>query len=107
MRSLMERHRSTLRSIYENGEGSIKVQGEWKLEEVGKGKQQIVVTSIPYGVDKGQLENAIGAIIELIPLAVIVLGMSMTERANAPRAPAAPAPRYAPAPRPCQSPSVR
>lgn len=35
---------------------------------------------------------AIGAIIELIPLAVIVLGMSMTERANAPRAPAAPAP---------------
>jgi hypothetical protein len=35
---------------------------------------------------------AIGAIIELIPLAVIVLGMSMTERANAPRAPVAPAP---------------
>lgn len=35
---------------------------------------------------------AIGAIIELIPLAVIVLGMSMTERANGPRAPAAPVP---------------
>jgi hypothetical protein len=35
---------------------------------------------------------AIGAIIELIPLAVIVLGMSMTERANAPRNPALPSP---------------
>jgi DNA gyrase subunit A len=56
--------RTTLRKIYEDGEGSIKVQGEWKTEDAGKGREQIVVTSIPYGVDKGQLENAIGAIIE-------------------------------------------
>ena len=54
--------RATLRKIYEEGTGSIKVQGEWKLEEVGK-KQQIVVTSIPYGVDKGKLEADIGVII--------------------------------------------
>ena len=56
--------RATLRSIYETGRGTIKVQGEWKVEEVGRGRQQIVVTSIPYGVDKGQLENAIGGLIE-------------------------------------------
>ena len=49
--------RATLRKIYEEGTGSIKVQGEWKEEKLGKGKQQIVVTSIPYGVDKGELEN--------------------------------------------------
>ncbi len=36
--------------------GSIKVQGEWKEEKLDKGKSQIVITSIPYGVDKGQLE---------------------------------------------------
>src|SRR5262245_4359005 len=54
--------RTTLRKIYEEGTGSIKVQGEWKLEESGK-KQQIVITSIPYGVNKGNLEQAIGAII--------------------------------------------
>src|SRR5437667_4691167 len=54
--------RPTLRKIYEEGTGTIKVQGEWKLED-GK-KPQIVVTSIPYGVDKGKLENDIGAIIE-------------------------------------------
>jgi DNA gyrase subunit A len=54
--------RTTLRHIYEDGHGSIKVQAEWKLEEGAK-KRQIVVTSIPYGVNKGQLENDIGLII--------------------------------------------
>jgi DNA gyrase subunit A len=54
--------RATLRRIYEEGHGSIKVQAEWKEETVNR-KQQIVITSIPYGVDQGALENAIGAII--------------------------------------------
>jgi DNA gyrase subunit A len=54
--------RATLRKIYEEGVGSIKVQGEWKFEEVGK-RQQIVLTSIPYGVNKGSLEAVIGEII--------------------------------------------
>jgi DNA gyrase subunit A len=54
--------RATLRRIYEEGQGSIKVQGEWKLEEFVK-KRQIVITSIPYGVNKGQLEADMGAII--------------------------------------------
>jgi DNA gyrase subunit A len=54
--------RATLRQIYETGSGTIRVQGEWKEETVGK-RQQIVVTSIPYGVDKGKLEADIGEII--------------------------------------------
>jgi DNA gyrase subunit A len=54
--------RSTLRKIYEEGVGTIKLQGEWTLENRGK-KEQIVITSIPYGVNKGQLELAIGDII--------------------------------------------
>jgi len=56
--------RSTLRSIYEEGTGSIKVQGEWKLESSGSKNPQIIINSIPYGVDKGKLENDIGVIIE-------------------------------------------
>ncbi len=55
--------RPTLRKIYEEGTGSIRVQGEWKLESAGK-KEQIIVTSIPYGVNKGTLESDIGLIIE-------------------------------------------
>ena len=54
--------RATLRKIYEEGSGTLKVQGEWKVEEVGR-RQQIVITSIPYGVDQGKLESDIGAII--------------------------------------------
>ncbi|HLJ97225.1 MAG TPA: DNA topoisomerase (ATP-hydrolyzing) [Gemmataceae bacterium] len=54
--------RTTLRHIYEEGTGTIKVQGEWKFEEAGK-RQQIIITSIPYGVNKGSLESAIGELI--------------------------------------------
>src|SRR5262245_30591454 len=55
--------RTTLRKIYEEGTGTIKVQAEWKEEQVGK-KTQIVITSLPYGVDKGKLEQDIGQLIE-------------------------------------------
>ncbi|VTS00995.1 DNA gyrase/topoisomerase IV subunit A [Tuwongella immobilis] len=54
--------KASLRKIYETGSGSIRIQGEWKLEDVGR-KQFLVITSIPYGVDKGKLESDMGAII--------------------------------------------
>jgi DNA gyrase subunit A len=54
--------RRSLRKIYEEGTGTIKVQGEWKVEREGK-REYIVITSIPYGVNKGALESAIGDII--------------------------------------------
>lgn len=54
--------RATLRRIYEEGTGTIKIQGEWKTERDGK-KEQLVLTSIPYGVNKGNLEAQIGELI--------------------------------------------
>jgi DNA gyrase subunit A len=51
--------RTSLRKIYEDGQGSVKVQAEWHLEEKGR-KRQIVITSIPYGVNKATLEADIG-----------------------------------------------
>ncbi|MEZ6140876.1 MAG: DNA topoisomerase IV subunit A [Zavarzinella sp.] len=56
--------RSTLRKIYEDGDGSIKVQAEWKLEGADGKTPQIAITSIPYGTDKSKIENDIGTIIE-------------------------------------------
>lgn len=62
----------TLRTIYETGQGSIKVQGEWRIEQPGKGKKGdngahrapiIVIHSIPYSVNKGNLLQAIGQIV--------------------------------------------
>src|SRR5262249_4786808 len=54
--------KATLRKIYEDGQGTIKIQAEWKLEEV-KNKKQIVVTSLPYGVAQDKLEEHVGQII--------------------------------------------
>jgi DNA gyrase subunit A len=54
--------RATLRRIYEDGQGSIRVQAEWRLEEFVK-KRQVVITSIPYGVSQGAIEQEIGAIL--------------------------------------------
>jgi DNA gyrase subunit A len=71
--------RATLRKIYEEGTGSIKIQGEWKLEELGRGKQQIVITSIPFGVNKSELENTIGGIIEARRLPQL---LSITNESN-------------------------
>ena len=71
--------RAMLRRIYEEGTGSIKVQGEWKLEDLGRGKQQIVITSIPYGVNKSDLENTIGGIIEARKLPQL---LSITNESN-------------------------
>ena len=45
--------KGAMRRIFEEGRGSIKLQGEWKVEDLGRGRQQVVVTSIPYGVVKG------------------------------------------------------
>src|SRR5581483_2980656 len=56
--------RPTLRKIYEEGQGSIRVQAEWKVEQAGRGKEQIVITSLPSAVNKGNLENTIAQIIE-------------------------------------------
>ena len=51
--------RPTLRKIYEEGQGSIKVQSEWFVEEKAR-KRKIIVTSVPYGVNTATLEADIG-----------------------------------------------
>ncbi len=71
--------RATLRKIYEEGHGTIRVQGEWKTEELGRGKQQIVITSIPYNVDKRKLEEEIGELIEAKKLPQL---LSQTNESN-------------------------
>jgi DNA gyrase subunit A len=51
--------RAELRAIYESGQGAIRLRGEYKLETVQRGKRQIVITSIPYNVNKATLVEAI------------------------------------------------
>ena len=57
--------RAELRSIYEDGQGSLRVRAEYALEEEGqaRGVQRIIITSIPYMVPKDALVRSIGEII--------------------------------------------
>src|SRR5207253_8572374 len=55
--------RAELRQMYESGQGSLRVRGEWKLEELPRGGQQIVVTSIPYAVNKASLVAKFGDLV--------------------------------------------
>jgi len=52
--------RRELREIYETGQGPIRLRGEYTVENLARGKRQVVVTSIPYAVNKGELVAAIG-----------------------------------------------
>jgi DNA gyrase subunit A len=44
-----------LREIYESGQGAIRLRGQYRVESLPRGKRQIVITSIPYAINKGEL----------------------------------------------------
>src|SRR2546428_482816 len=48
-----------LREIYETGQGAIRLRGEYTEEQLPRGKRQIVVTSLPYTVNKAELVEQI------------------------------------------------
>ncbi len=49
--------------MYETGRGSVRMRGEWEVEEQARGKQCIVITSIPYAVNKSTLVERIAGLI--------------------------------------------
>ena len=51
--------KAELRQIYETGQGAIRLRGEYRVETLARGRRQIVVTSVPYGVNKAALVEAI------------------------------------------------
>ena len=60
-----------LRKAYETGSGAVKIRGEWKIEDLPRGKKQIILSSIPYAINKARLIEKIAEIIiakKLAPL---------------------------------------
>lgn len=49
--------------MYETGRGSVRMRGEWEVEDQGRGKKSIVVTTIPYAVNKSTLVERIAGLI--------------------------------------------
>ncbi len=52
-----------LRQIYKEGAGTIRVRGEWKIEEKKRGGQDLVITSIPCAMTKADLVQKIADVI--------------------------------------------
>jgi DNA gyrase subunit A len=48
-----------LRDIYETGQGPVRLRGEYKVESLPRGKRHVVVTSVPYTVNKAELVEQI------------------------------------------------
>ncbi|HXT95481.1 MAG TPA: DNA gyrase subunit A, partial [Polyangia bacterium] len=52
-----------LREIYETGQGSVRLRGEWKTESGGRGGDHVVITSIPYALTKSTVVERIAEVI--------------------------------------------
>jgi len=54
---------AAIHEAYVTGRGGFRVRAKWALEDQGRGTWQIVVTEIPYGVQKGKLIEQIASLI--------------------------------------------
>jgi topoisomerase-4 subunit A len=55
--------RATLAEAYKTGRGSFRIRARWKQEDLGRGTWQIVITEIPYQVQKGRLVEKIAELL--------------------------------------------
>ncbi len=53
-----------LKEIYQTGSGAIRIRGEYALEDLPRGKQAVIITSIPYQVNKAKLLEKIIGLVE-------------------------------------------
>jgi topoisomerase-4 subunit A len=56
--------RDTIIEAYTTGRGSFRLRARWQVEETGRGGYQIVVTEIPYQVQKSRLIERIAVLLE-------------------------------------------
>jgi DNA gyrase subunit A len=74
-------NRAEIREMYETGQGSIRLRGEYEVNDLGQGKSSILITSIPFAVDKSTIVERIGELImaKKVPQLVDVRDESTTE----------------------------
>ena len=56
-------NRAELREIYETGQGSVRLRGEFTVSPPAHGKSEIMITSIPFAVDKATIVERVGELI--------------------------------------------
>jgi len=60
---LLLNNKVELRQIYKDGQGTIRVRGEYRLEEKKRGGTDIIITSVPYAMSKSDLVQKIAEVI--------------------------------------------
>ncbi|MEY4697783.1 MAG: hypothetical protein RIT14_2211, partial [Pseudomonadota bacterium] len=62
--------KDSIRDAYRTGRGSFRLRAKWEVEDLGRGTWQIVVTEIPYQVQKSRLIEKLAELIQTkkIPL---------------------------------------
>ncbi|MBL8894003.1 MAG: DNA topoisomerase IV subunit A [Rhizobiales bacterium] len=63
--------RADVLSAYKTGKGTFRVRARWSVEELARGAWQVVVTEIPYLVQKGRLLEKLGDLIAAKKLPLI------------------------------------
>ncbi|HMQ41610.1 MAG TPA: DNA topoisomerase IV subunit A [Paracoccus sp. (in: a-proteobacteria)] len=61
----------TLREVYRTGRGSLRLRARWMQEDLGRGTWQIVVTEIPYQVQKSKLIERLAELIQLKKMPIL------------------------------------
>ncbi|WP_204113001.1 DNA topoisomerase IV subunit A [Shimia biformata] len=56
--------RDSIAQAYRTGRGSFRLRAKWEVEDLGRGQWQIVVTEIPYQVQKSKLIEKIAELIQ-------------------------------------------
>lgn len=74
-------NKTEIREMYETGQGSIRLRGEYEVKALDHGKSAILITSIPFAVDKSAIVERIGELIitKKVPQLVDVRDESTTE----------------------------
>jgi topoisomerase IV subunit A len=55
--------RAAIKEAYRTGRGAFRLRARWQVEDLGRGQWQVVVTEIPYQVQKGRLIERIADLI--------------------------------------------
>ena len=55
----------TIAEAYRTGRGSIRLRAKWQVEALGRGQWHIVITEIPYQVQKSKLVEKVAEVIQL------------------------------------------
>jgi topoisomerase-4 subunit A len=63
--------RETIVEAYSTGRGSFRVRAKWEVEDLGRGQYQVVVTEIPYQVQKSRLVERIADLLQQRKLAML------------------------------------